>query len=359
MQSIPSRRAGIPGFACATAKNKPEKKFALTREKQTKTPKKNKNTPQKTPKKHQKTHKKKKFALTRENTPPPKKIRAYARKNNHFLVPPQVGQKRRNSFSAVSTAHYRGLWLGLVTRFCWCTVRTAAGDGGFQRKTLRHERRSPGGSGGRRLRRFPAPSTPRLAVYYDEAATNATSHGRRSFLVVMAASWRSRQRPSPLRGGHGGGLCPFVVVTAEVFYTSTQKQRKKSLHMRLPPFSSQEPAWGLRLFAALAPPGEFFGEIIEKKRKKPKKATSTGRGRWSCGGLRRAALEVTAVFCGHGRWFILEVFLGFSIWRLKRHNPSFALVAATRRFCFHTYIPMLVVIVGLDLAGTINTVISD
>ena len=160
------------------------------------------------------------------------------------------------------------------------------------------------------------------------AATNATSHGRRSFLVVMAASWRSRQRPSPLRGGHGGGLCPFVVVTAEVFYTSTQKQRKKSLHMRLPPFSSQEPAWGLRLFAALAPPGEFFGEIIEKKKKKAEKATSTGRGRWSCGGLRRAALEVTAVFCGHGRWFILEVFLGFSIWRLKRHNPQFAFVAA-------------------------------
>ena len=28
---------------------------------------------------------------------------------------------------------------------------------------------------------------------------------------------------------------------------------------------SQEPAWGLRLFAALAPPGDFFGEIIEKE----------------------------------------------------------------------------------------------
>ena len=27
-----------------------------------------------------------------------------------------------------------------------------------------NERRSPGGSGGRRLRRFPAPSTPRLAI---------------------------------------------------------------------------------------------------------------------------------------------------------------------------------------------------
>ena len=60
-------------------------------------------------------------------------------------------------------------------------------------------------------------------------ATDATSHGRRSFLVVIAASRRSRQRPSPLRrGGHGGSLCSFVVVvTAEVFFTPTQKQRKK------------------------------------------------------------------------------------------------------------------------------------
>ena len=69
----------------------------------------------------------------------------------------------------------------------------------------------------------------------NRTATNATSHGRRrSSLVVMAASRRSRQRPSPLRGGHGGGRCPFVVVTAEVFFTPTQKQRKKTLHMRLP-----------------------------------------------------------------------------------------------------------------------------
>ena len=137
---------------------------------------------------------------------------------------------------------------------------------------------------------------------------------------AFAASRRSWRRFLPLRGGHGGGL----------LYIDT-KTTQKSLHMRLPPFSSHEPAWGLRLFTALAPPGDFFGEIIEKKKKKAgKKTTSTGRGRWSCGGLRRAALEVTAVFCGHGRWFILEVFLGFSIWRLKRHNPSFASVAGTQ-----------------------------
>jgi len=91
----------------------------------------------------------------------------------------------------------------------------------------------------------------------------------------------------------------------------------------------------LRLIAALAPPGEFFGEIIEKKKKKAEKATSTGRGRWSCGGLRRAALEVTAVFCGHGRWFILEVFFGFSSWRLKRHNPPFAFIAAANSTSKH------------------------
>ena len=130
-------------------------------------------------------------------------------------------------------------------------------------------------AGGRSVAARPArvcrAERPALELPVIGTATNATSHDRRSFLVVMAASWRSRQRPSPLRGGRGGGLCPFVVVTAEVFYTSTQKQRKKTLHMRLPPFLSQEPAWGLRLFTALAPPGDFFGEIIEKKKKKAEK----------------------------------------------------------------------------------------
>ena len=131
-----------------------------------------------------------------------------------------------------------------------------------------------------------SPATPaplaRCRWPFTVPATNAISHGRRSFLVVMAASRRSRQVPSPLRGGHGGGRCPFVVVTAEVVFTPTQKQRKKTLHVRLPPFLSQEPAWGLRLFAALAPPGEIFGGIAERKKKsKPKKASSTGRGPWA------------------------------------------------------------------------------
>ena len=169
----------------------------------------------------------------------------------------------------------------------------------------------------------------RLFSVENAAATNATSHGRRSFLVVMAASWRSRQRPSPLRGGRGGGLCPFVVVTAEVFYTSTQKQRKKSLHMRLPPFSSQEPAWGLRLFTALAPPGDFFGEIIEKKKKKEgKKPPPLAVGGGHVAVFAAPPWRSRRSFADTAGGLSWRSFLVFqSIWRLKRHNPSFALVA--------------------------------
>ena len=95
-------------------------------------------------------------------------------------------------------------------------------------------------------------------------ATDATSHGRRSFLVVIAASRRSRQRPSPLRGGHGHGgvLCPFAVVTAEVSFTPTQKQRKNRFTCDFRLFYHRNLLGVLRLFAALAPPGEIFGEIV-------------------------------------------------------------------------------------------------
>ena len=101
------------------------------------------------------------------------------------------------------------MWLGLVTRFYWCTVRTAAGDSGFQRKNLRHERRSPGGSGGRRLRRFPAPSTPRLAVFYEsllllhthsDAELFCEFHGE--FIIITTAHGESDgggERAGPLR----------------------------------------------------------------------------------------------------------------------------------------------------------------
>ena len=158
---------------------------------------------------------------------------------------------------------------------------------------------------------------PRLRIIVKETQSYLTGYLRaRSDTIIHG--------PESREVGYGFS----IILHGHWLYIDT-KTTQKSLHMRLPPFSSQEPAWGLRLIAALAPPGDFFGEIIEKKKKKAgKKNTSTGRGRWSCGGLRRAALEVTVVFCGHGRWFILEVFLGFSIWRLKRHNPSFALVAA-------------------------------
>ena len=162
------------------------------------------------------------------------------------------------------------------------------------------------------------------------AATNATSHGRWSFLVVMAASWRSRQRPSPLRGGRGGGLCPFVVVTAEVFYTSTQKTTQKiAPHATSASFITGTCLGFAPLHDTCAARRFFRRNHRKKEEKSRKKATSTGRGRWSCGGLRRAALEVTAVFCGHGRWLWAAVFLGFSIWRLKRHNLLFALIAGS------------------------------
>ena len=130
---------------------------------------------------------------------------------------------------------------------------------------------------------------------------------------AFAASRRSWRRSLPLCGGHGHG--------GGLFYTDTKTTQENASHATSA-FLSQELAWGLRLFAALAPPGEIFGEIVENKRKTSRKKPpplAVGGGHVAVFG--RAALEVTAVFCGHGRWFILEVFLGFSIWRLKRHNP--------------------------------------
>ena len=125
---------------------------------------------------------------------------------------------------------------------------------------------------------------------------------------------------------------------AEVFAPSWWPRRRSFIH-RHKNHAKNRFTCGFRLFITgtclgFAPlrgtcaARRFFRRNHRKKEEKSrKKATSTGRGRWSCGGLRRAALEVTAVFCGHGRWFILEVFIGFSIWRLKRHNLPFALVA--------------------------------
>ena len=66
----------------------------------------------------------------------------------------------------------------------------------------------------------------------------------------------------PLRGGHRGGL----------FYTDTKTTQKIASHATSA-LLTQEPAWGLRLFAALAPPGAIFGEIVERdnNNKKPEK----------------------------------------------------------------------------------------
>ena len=93
-------RAGIPGFAWLSWKNKPKKKFALTREKQKKKPP----TSTKTHKKHRKTPKNTKKtpkfffgAYARKKKPPKKSFRAYARKHNHLPGLVELSQKRRYS----------------------------------------------------------------------------------------------------------------------------------------------------------------------------------------------------------------------------------------------------------------------
>ena len=98
-------------------------------------------------------------------------------------------------------------------------------------------------------------------------ATDASSHRRRSSLVVLAASRRSRQRSSPLRGGHGGGLSSFAWRSRSrkqwrSFYTNFYKTIKKKLAHCVSGFRfflSQGISLGLRSsFAVLAPPGIVF-----------------------------------------------------------------------------------------------------
>ena len=117
---------------------------------------------------------------------------------------------------------------------------------------------------------------------------------------AFAASRRSWRRSLPLRGGHGGGL----------FYTDTKTTQKFASHATSAFFITGTCLGFAPLRGTCAARRFFRRNHRKKKGKKRGKATSTGRGRWSCGGLRRAVLEVTAVFYGHGRWFILEVFLG-------------------------------------------------
>ena len=121
-------------------------------------------------------------------------------------------------------------------------------------------------------------------------------------MVVIAASRRSRRRSSPLRGGHGGGLCPVVAIMTEVFLHQHKNNAKKLLHMQLPPFFRRNLLWVCASSRHLRRQAHFSTKIEENNQNKQKEVTSTGRGRWSCGGIRRAAVEITAVFGGHVRW---------------------------------------------------------
>ena len=97
---------------------------------------------------------------------------------------------------------------------------------------------------------------------------------------ASAASRRSWRRSLPLRGGHGGGL----------FYTDTKTTQRNASHATSAFFITG--AW-LRFAPLLrgtcTARRKFRRNRRGKKQNKPKKATSTGRGRWSCGGLRRAS----------------------------------------------------------------------
>ena len=90
----------FPALLAPPRKINPQKFRANARKAKKNTPKEQKHPPKST-KIPTKKHNELFFALTRGKK---KKIRAHARKINHFLVPPQVGQKRRNSRSGCSRA---------------------------------------------------------------------------------------------------------------------------------------------------------------------------------------------------------------------------------------------------------------
>ena len=156
-------------------------------------------------------------------------------------------------------------------------------------------------------------------------------------MVVIAASRRSRRRSSPLRGGHGGGLCPFVAVTAGVFYTNTRNNAKNRFTCNFCLFFSQEPALGLRLFAAFAPPGVFFNKNRRKitktsQLKSPPLAVGGGHVAVFAAPPWRSRRSLVDKAGGHGG----HVRRPTPIWRLKRPNPSFALVAGPRPSSWRT-----------------------
>ena len=124
------------------------------------------------------------------------------------------------------------------------------------------------------------------------SATNETSHGRQCFLVVIAASRRSWRRrsslfPPPTVFDLWLELAPsWWSRTAEVFFTPTQKKRKKSLHIRLPPFYRRN-MLGVCASSRHLRRQAHFAEIEEKRRENNEKShLSTGRGPWAvCGGV--------------------------------------------------------------------------
>ena len=143
-------------------------------------------------------------------------------------------------------------------------------------------------------------------------ATNANSHGRRSFLVFMAASARfAAAVTAEVRRF-------FVAVMAEVFSPSWRSRRRSfytnttttrnPLYIRLPPFITAGTCLGSVPLRSTRAVRRFFWKKSKKKNnpKQPPKialplAVSEGHE-----GQRRpsvcTSVEVTEVFCGHDRW---------------------------------------------------------
>ena len=139
-------------------------------------------------------------------------------------------------------------------------------------------------------------------------ATNATPHGRRSFLVFMAASPRSRRRSSssssPLRGGHGGGFLPLRGGHVGGLFYINAKTTRNSLYIRRPPFEIAGTCLGSVPLRSTRAVKRFFWKKSKKKNnpKQPPQKTLPLAVSEGHGGQRRPSAEVTEVFCGHGRW---------------------------------------------------------
>ena len=131
-------------------------------------------------------------------------------------------------------------------------------------------------------------------------------------MMVFAASRRSRRRSSLLRGGHGGGLCPFVWRSRRhKQWRSFYKKYKNSLTANLASASYYRRKI-LKIcapsFAVLAPPGILIftkskpnNPNQQAKKVLPPLAVGGGHG-----GQRRPAVEVTEfleVICGDRRPF--------------------------------------------------------